>query len=251
MDKTQQGKDDTLSDKEREPYTIDSSGRVSPVIIQKLKGKRALVTGASGGIGKAICASLEAEGIKVCKTSTSVEDGILADLRYDIYHLCHAVLREIGTPDIIVNCAGILPRDSVIKTTDEQIHDAFAVNVFSVMRICRFFLPAMMERRSGHIINIGSSSCYSAAANRSLYAATKHAILGFTRALDDEVWRYGIRVHIISPASVNTSMHIDTPTYDRATLILPQELADAVMYCLRSDGPGIVTELKINRFGGR
>lgn len=213
--------------------------------------KTALVTGASGGIGKAICTELEKAGIKVCKTSTSIEDGILADLRYDIYHLCHAVLREIGTPDIIINCAGVLPRESVIKTTDEELHDAFAVNVFSVMRICRFFLPAMMERRSGYIINIGSSSCYDAAANRSLYAATKHALLGFTRALDDEVWQYGIRVHIISPESVNTSMHIDTPTYDRATLILPQELADAVMYLLNAVGPGIITELRINRFGGR
>jgi len=213
--------------------------------------RTALVTGASGGIGRAICASLEAKGIKVCKTSTSVEDGILADLRYDIYHLCHAVLREIGTPDIIINSAGSLPRESIIKTTDEEIHDAFAVNVFSVMRICRFFLSNMMERRSGYIINIGSSSCYAAAANRSLYAATKHALLGFTRALDAEVWKYGIRVHIISPESVNTSMHIDTPTYDRETLILPQELADAVMYLLKAEGPGIVTELKINRLGGR
>ncbi|KKL15028.1 hypothetical protein LCGC14_2509740, partial [marine sediment metagenome] len=156
--------------------------------------KTALVTGASGGIGKAICLSLEAEGIKVCKTSTSTEDGIIADLRYDVNHLCHAVLREIGVPDIIINSAGILPKGKLDETTDEQIQDAFHVNVIAPIRIIRFFLPQMMERKSGYIINIGSSSAYEgAAAKRTIYSATKHAILGFTRALADEVWEYGIR----------------------------------------------------------
>lgn len=211
--------------------------------------KTALVTGASGGIGKAICEELELEDIKVCKTSTSVEDGILADLRYDVVHMCHAVLREIGVPDIIINSAGILPRDSVDKTTDETIQDAFHVNLIAPIRIIRFFLPAMMERKSGCIINIGSSSAYEGAAkNRTIYSATKHGILGFTRALADEVWSYGIRVHIVSPASVNTTMHVDTPGYDRDTLITPKELAEAVMYLIKSDGPGIVNELRINRF---
>ncbi len=227
MGKTQQGKDDS---------TV---------------GRTALVTGATGGIGKAICNTLQESGITVVKTSTHMEEVIHADLRYDVYNLCHAVKEKIGTPDIIIFSAGILPRESVIKQTDEEINDAFQVNVMSFMRICRFFLPAMMERRSGYIIAIGSSSCYAAAAKRSLYAATKHALLGFVRALDEEVWQYGIRIHIISPASVNTSMHIDTPTYDRATLITPQEMADAVMYLLRANGPGIVTELQIRRFGGR
>ena len=174
--------------------------------------KTALVTGASGGIGKAICDALEAEGVKVGKTSTTTEEGIICDLRYDLNHLCHAVLREIGVPDIIINSAGILPRGRIDQTSDETIQDAFHVNVIAPIRIIRFFLPQMMERKSGYIINIGSSSAYEgAAAKRTIYSATKHAILGFTRALADEVWEYGIRVCIISPASVNTAMHIDTP----------------------------------------
>ena len=214
-----------------------------------MKSKTALVTGASGGIGKAICEALEAEGIKVAKTSTSVEDGIICDLRYDVMHLCHAVLKEIGIPDIIVNCAGILPRGKLDEMTDELIQDAMHINLIAPIRIIRFFLPQMMERKSGYIINIGSSSAYEgAAAKRTIYSATKHAILGFTRALADEVWEYGIRVSIISPASVNTAMHIDTPAYDRDSLILPKELAEAVIYLLKSDGPGIVNELRINRF---
>ena len=178
-----------------------------------------------------------------------MEEGIIADLRYDVNYLCHAVLKEIGVPDIIINSAGILPRGRINDTTDETIQDAFHINVIAPIRIIRFFISEMMERKSGYIINIGSSSAYEgAAANRTIYSSNKHALLGFTRALADEVWRYGIRVHIISPASVDTRMHVDTPGYDRDSLIRPKELAEAVIYLVKADGPGIVNELRINRF---
>ena len=210
--------------------------------------KTALVTGASGGIGKAICEALESEGIKVCKTSTSVEDGIICDLRYDVVHLCHAVLREIGVPDIIINSAGILPKRKLDETPDEEIQDAFHINIIAPIRIIRFFLPEMMKRRSGYIINIGSSSAYEgASAKRTIYSATPGAILQFGKALQDEGNNYGIRVHTISPSSVDTPMHIDTPGYDRATLVRPKEIAEAVIYLIKSNGPGIVNELRINR----
>lgn len=210
--------------------------------------RTALVTGASGGIGKAICEALEAEGIKVCKTSTSVEDGILADLRYDVMHMCHAVLREVGVPDIIINAAGILPKRKLDETPDEEIQDAFHINVIAHIRIIRFFLPEMLKRRSGYIINIGSSSAYEGASkNRTIYSATKGAIVQFSKALQDEVRNYGIRVSTISPSSVDTPMHVDTAGYDRATLVTPKEVAEAVIYLIKADGPGIVNELRISR----
>ena len=213
------------------------------------KMDRILVTGASGGIGKAICEALEVEGIKVCKTSTTTEDGILADLRYDVIHLCHGVLAEIGVPDIIINSAGILPRGRLLDMTDEIIQDAMHVNLIAPIRIIRFFLPQMMERKSGYIINIGSSSAYEEASrNRTIYSATKGGIVQFTKSLYDEVKDYGIRVTSISPASVDTTMHVDTPTFDRESLIRPEEMAKAVMYILSMTGPGIVGELRIKRF---
>ncbi len=210
--------------------------------------KTALVTGASGGIGKAICRALEADGIKVVKTSTSIEDGILADLRYDVMHMCHAVLREVGVPDIIIHSAGILPDKLIADTAFEDIKDAFQVNLFAPIMITAFFASEMMKRKSGELIYIGSSSCYEASARRSIYAATKHGLLGFVRAMDDELRPYNIRVHIISPQSVETSMHKDTPIFNRDTLILPKDLAEAVMYVLKSDGPGIIKELRISRY---
>jgi len=210
--------------------------------------KTCLLTGASGGIGSAIKEALEADGIEVIGISSTDKTMMIADLRYQVYDVCQKFEELYGCPDIIINCAGILADRLIENTTEEMIMDSFQVNVLAPIRIMKYFIPKMKDRLSGHIINIGSSSAYEAASKRSIYAATKHALLGFTRAIQDEVWDYGIRVSILSPASVDTRMHKDTPFYDRRTLVTPKEMADSVMFLLKMDGPGIIQELRLWRF---
>ena len=232
-----------------------------------LKDKKCLVTGASRGIGKSIVKNLLDSGAIVAATASNQES--LNNLKEDLSHygsnlvifkadlsiskeldsLCESVNRELGDIDILVNNAGILYLQSLQDSTDKILRKSFEVNYFSAFALCRFFTPAMIKNKSGSIINICSSSSYTGggAPEHAVYASTKHALLGLTRALDEELRQHSIRVGSVSPAGVATDMMKDRADLDHTSFMSSEDVADAVMYLLQSTGPGIVYEMRMWR----
>lgn len=232
-----------------------------------MKDKICLVTGASRGIGKSIVRRLLESGAIVCATARNNErlnqlkDELAqyqeklhifpADLssNSDVNNLCKSVNEEVGDVDILVNNAGVLHLESLGNSSEELLRVSFEVNVFAPFALARYFSQSMVEKKQGSIINVCSSSSYTGggAPEHCIYASTKHALLGFSRALDEELRSHNVRVGTISPAGVSTDMMGGRTDLDHSTFMTADEVADAVMFMLNSYGQGIVYEMRMWR----
>ena len=232
-----------------------------------MKDKICLVTGASRGIGKSIVGRLLRSGATVCATAKNI-DGLNqlkselpqyqemlhvfpADLssNADVQNLCESVKNQIGDVDVLINNAGILHLEPLYKSSEELLRASFEINLFAPFALARFFSQAMVEKNEGSIINVCSSSSYTGggAPGHCIYASTKHALLGFSRALDEELRSNNVRVGTVSPAGVSTEMLEGRADLDHSTFMTADEVADAVMFMLESDGQGIVYEMRMWR----
>lgn len=232
-----------------------------------ITNKIALVTGASRGIGREIVQDLLEAGAYVI--AASKKSGWLSNLskEYKKYSdkfiyvqvdlgvpsgvqiLCRKIKKMNLTPDIIVNNAGVFYFKTLENSTERVLRESFEVNVFSPFFICHKFVPAMKIKKWGRIINICSSSAYTGGGvpGHCVYSATKHALLGFSRALDEEVRKDNIRIGTVSPAGVATDMLVDRVDLDQSTLMSASDVAEAVMYQITSDSPGILYEMRFWR----
>ena len=190
-----------------------------------IKGKVVIVTGASSGIGEATAREFGREGVKVVLAARRVDRleelakkinainpnaetlVVQADLTKldDINALIQQTMDTFGRIDVLVNNAGF-GRITWLEKLDpiKDIQAQFDVNVMGVIQTTRQVLPIMMEQRSGHIINMGSLAGLVGAPTYTVYAATKHAVHGFSESLRREVKPWGIDVSMIYPAGVKT-----------------------------------------------
>jgi short-subunit dehydrogenase len=232
-----------------------------------MKNKICLITGATRGIGRSIVKRLLESGAIVCATSSNSQNlsnlkndfdqykenlhTFIADLSStsDVNNLCESVSEKIGDIDILINNAGVLHLESLENSSDELLRKSFEVNFFAPFALTRFFSKSMVEKKQGCIINICSSSSYTGggAPEHCIYASTKHALLGFSRALDEELRSSNIRVGTISPAGVSTDMMGDRADLDHTSFMTADEVAAGVMFLLNSDGQGIVYEMRMWR----
>lgn len=179
-----------------------------------MNSKIALVTGASSGIGEATAKRLAGAGYKVYGTSrrgvqaTHQSFEMLAlDVTSDesVEAAVREVIRREGRVDLLVNNAGfgVAPAGAE-ESSIEQAQAIFDTNFFGIVRMTRAIVPYMRRQGSGQIINIGSVFGFLPMPYMALYAATKHAVEGYSESLDHELRTFGIRVSVIEPASTNT-----------------------------------------------
>ena len=180
----------------------------------KIKGKVALVTGASSGIGEATAQRLAAAGYKVYGTSRrGAQAGkrsfemLPLDVTSDesVAAAVSEVMRREGRIDVLVNNAGfgVAPAGAEESSLD-QARSIFETNFFGLVRMTRAVVPHMRAQGSGRIINIGSVLGFLPMPYGALYAATKHAVEGYSESLDHELRTRGIRVSVIEPAYTKT-----------------------------------------------
>jgi 3-oxoacyl-[acyl-carrier protein] reductase len=193
--------------------------------MKELEGNVAVVTGASKGIGRAVAQMLSAEGATVVISARGddleplgrelAEVGqepvcVRADVRRqaDIEALRDATLEAAGVPDILVANAGIGLYAPITETSMDDFDDILATNVRGTYALVHAFLPAMLERGSGHIVIIASVAGLHGFAGETAYCTSKFAQVGFAQALDNEVRERGIKVSCICPGGVNTEFAI-------------------------------------------
>ncbi len=194
--------------------------------MQLLKGKRALVTGGTAGIGKEIALTFARQGADVIIFGTNIERGeqvlkelsqISSEQKFAFYSVDvskkAAIDEVIGkilaihpTIDILVNNAGITKDGLLMKMSEEDWDQVMAVNLKSIYNLCQALVRPMLKARKGHIINISSVVGLTGNAGQTNYAASKAGIIGFTKALAKEVATRNICVNCIAPGFISTPM---------------------------------------------
>ncbi len=179
----------------------------------RLQGKTAFITAAAQGIGRATALAYAAEGAKV--TATDVNEAGLASLATPsiTVHRLDAtdaddiirIAAQAGPVDVLFNCAGFVHQGTVLDATEVEWDFAFNLNVRSMFRTMRAFLPAMADRGAGSIINMASAaSSIKGAPNRFIYGATKAAVIGMTKSVASDFVKQGVRCNAICPGTIQT-----------------------------------------------
>jgi 2-dehydro-3-deoxy-L-fuconate 4-dehydrogenase len=181
----------------------------------RLAGKTALVTAAGQGIGRATALAFANEGATVW--ATDINDALLKTLGNDQPSLrtrrldvresndIAGLAAELGTLDILFNCAGFVHHGTILDCAESDWDFSFDLNVKSMYRTCRAFLPAMLQAGKGSIINMSSAaSSVKAAPNRFVYGSSKAAVIGLTKAIAVDFIRQGIRCNAICPGTVHS-----------------------------------------------
>lgn len=207
------------------------------------KHKSIVITGATSGVGYALTKRLLAEGYEVWATGRAPT--VLEELQREGAHTISAdlskkedveqLMAKIGSPDVVIFSAGVGSFDFAHETSDEAIQGMMAVNVIAPMQLTKLLLTSMMERRSGHLIYLGSQAGKVATPKASVYAASKHAIIGYTNALRMEIAPYNIHVTTINPGPIDTpflDLADETGTYRTSLgrhLLTVETVVDAVV----------------------
>lgn len=229
----------------------------------------ALVTGASRGIGKIIAMELASlgydlalvarDGTALSETVSALPDScaravaLPADLAQEESYaaVVEAAADGLGGLDVLVNCAGLSLSGPFEEVSPQEWDRIFAVNAKAPFFLCKAALPYLKKSEKPVVINIASVVGFKGYANQSVYAASKHALTGFTKVFAKEVQPYGIRVHLISPGGVATEMvKRMRPDIAPEELIQPEEIAEIVRFLVTKKGQGTVDQFYLRRYTG-
>ena len=225
----------------------------------------ALVTGATQGIGRATAFALGRAGYRVgiCARTAAKVQTLLAELGAEgiraagapadvadpeqVGDALNQITGELGEIGILVNNAGVLIARHFEELTLEDWDVTMATNLRSLFVVTRAVLPAMRQKREGAIVNVASLAGRNGFVGGTAYAASKHAVLGFSRSLMLEVRKDNVRVITICPGSVDTGMLQDQPLLrsDPRRILRPEDVADTILHALRLPDRALVSELDI------
>ena len=233
-----------------------------------LIGKCAIVTGAAGGIGEYICRKLAKEyrmnlviagrkaetlhklaeelrtyGVKVCECLGDLSDLSFADSIID------SAVSQFGRIDVLINNAGLSHNCGVEEMTPELFDSIIKVNVRAPYFLSQKAIPQLRRSDCATIINICSVVAHKGYPNQSVYAASKHALLGLSKSMANELYKENIRVHVISPGAVFTDMiALTRPELSSDGMIVPEDIADVVgFYLEKRMSNAVIDEIEVHR----
>jgi len=232
-----------------------------------LKKKNCLITGATGGIGEEISKQLATlscnlfltstnktkleklkKNLRKINTSIAIETfPVNLDSEENVLELIKHVRKKFASINILINCAGIFMIKSIEKSTIEDFDKSINLNVKVPFILSREFSKDMITKKWGRIMFVGSSSSYSGFENGSVYCASKHSVLGLSRALNIELKKKNVRVLCMSPSSTKTDMGKISTDQDFNTFLNPKEVAEYVIFVLSFDNEMSIDESRLNR----
>jgi len=237
-----------------------------------LKNKNCLITGATGGLGREIAIEMAKKNcnlfligrnkIKIEELKSEIakinnEISIeyhLADLTKDveITSLINDVRRKFSHIDILINCAGIFPVNEISKSTIEEFDSCMSLNVRAPFILSKEFSSDMVNNGWGRIVNIASSGAYNGLKNTIIYRSSKHALLGLTRSLYNELKEHNVRTFCISPGPIKTEMGTkiitkENPNEDYDSFMNPKEIAEFITFVIGFDNNLISPEIRLGR----
>lgn len=230
------------------------------------KGNLAVITGASGGIGSAICEKLASEGLNlILLGGSNVENltktqeisksyGVKVEIMPgDITNkewLTSAIskINKNYQVDVLVNNAGVAQNNSFTEITEELYDKVMNVNVKAPFFITKGLIENVRKSKKATIINICSIVAHLGYSMQSVYTASKHALLGFTKSLASEEFKNGVRVHAICPGGVYTDMvKLTRPDLTKDGMTMPEDIAELVWFFLYMRGNAVVDEIIVHR----
>jgi 3-oxoacyl-[acyl-carrier protein] reductase len=231
-----------------------------------LRGRVAIVTGAGRGVGRAIALELARAGAVVSLAArtgpelVAVGDEIsalggassafAADVSEEaqMVALVGRTVERWGRLDVVVNNAGIGIFGPLEHYATEDWDRVMAVNARGPFIVCREAIPHLRRHPPSYIVNISSVVGIKGYANQAAYSASKHALMGMTKALARELQADGVRVHAICPGGIDTTMAGDArPDLDRSVLMQPQEIAETVLFLVTRRGNAVIDGIQLRR----
>ena len=224
-----------------------------------------VISGATGGVGTAIANFFSSNGHNTILLGRDVEK--LNDLSesiksrygtYSNYYFCDGnnqksiedCINEVSIKydqlDMLINVAGVFPYGLVTDLSVELYDECMDVNLKLPFLLSTGMFNSLKKNKGGKIINIGSSSAYAGFKNTAIYCASKHALLGLSRSLNDEWKEFGVTVHCVSPGTIDTSM-ADVLEQDRSTYIDTDEFAQLIYDVASYNGNMLVEEVRATR----
>jgi all-trans-retinol dehydrogenase (NAD+) len=222
--------------------------------MKNLKGKTALVTGAAMGMGRSLSEQLLLEGctlalVDVNKQALELTAQELSKLgkcssyvcdisnREAVYKLAKQVEKELGSVSILVNNAGIVKAKALLDLEDDAIEKTININLTSMFWTCKAFLPEMVKRREGHVVNFASAGGILAIPNLSAYCASKFGVIGFTDAVRQEmnVLKSNVGFTVVCPNTVNTGMFAGSKMVAGTKMLTADEVAYKVLVAIKKN----------------
>jgi 3-oxoacyl-[acyl-carrier protein] reductase len=236
----------------------------------ELRDKVVVITGGGRGVGRSIALALAGEGARlalvarteselnaVCEEVKAMGAEVIAiptDISdpKQIEDMAQETLKAFGTVDVIINNAakGAVPDLLVQDTTVEDWDEVMNVNARGTFFVTNAFLPTLLAKKSGHVINILTVVAKQGVATAVAYCASKAAVLAFGQGLLDEVGPLGIRVTNVLPGPINTSMRWEhNPDYPRDQVVEPEDIAQAILNVLKMKDYVLLDEIAVRRLG--
>jgi len=231
----------------------------------RLEKRTTVVTGTGRGIGRPIALALAGEGCDIALAARTQDEievvageiralgrralPVVCDVSQetDVRNLIDRAVAELGPIHIVINNAGGVCRKPLVENTVEDWDFVMNGQVRGTFLVTRFALPSMLAEGWGRVLTIGSTAAHSGVPNRASYCTAKWGQLGFTWALDEELWRSGIRAHMVSPGPVVTRMRQEGfPDEDPASLIQPEDVAAQAINLLTLPETAYIREVYIH-----